>query len=104
MKKIPCPHCGGDLRIPAKYTADTIAQLEEQLQQVTEERDALRRAHPRAAKLMAKGKFFLVVAIDEPYFEDVYKLIRENENRKGTWLEEDEERFLEATRKEIEDA
>ena len=65
------------------------------------ERDALD-AHPRAAKLISSGKFFLVVAIDEPYFVDVYELIRENENRKGTWTDEDEDRFLGATRKEIE--
>jgi len=73
----------------------------EERDELKKERDALVRTHPRAAKLIRNGKFFLVVAIDEPYFADVYRLIRENENRKGTWTDEDEDRFLNATRKEI---
>lgn len=50
--------------------------------------------HPRAAKLMRKNKPFLVVAIDEPYFRDVYDLIRDHEMNKGTWEIEDQNRYV----------
>lgn len=46
--------------------------------------------HPRAAKLIAKRKNFLVVAEDEPYFRQVYDLIRDHEMEKGTWTQEDQ--------------
>lgn len=52
--------------------------------------------HPRAAKLMRKRKNFLAVAIDEPYFSDVYGMIRENEKQKGTWTGEDEQLWRDA--------
>ena len=52
--------------------------------------------HPRAAKLMRKRKNFLVVAEDETYFADVYLNIRIHERQKGTWTDEDEERFMAA--------
>lgn len=47
----------------------------------------------RAGKLLKKGKFFLVVAEDEPYFNAVYRMIREREIEMGRWTEEDEEQF-----------
>jgi hypothetical protein len=50
--------------------------------------------HPRAAKLMHKQKNFVVVACDEPYFFNVYSMIRNHELSKGTWTEEDEAKFL----------
>lgn len=46
--------------------------------------------HPRAVKLMRKRKNFVVVAEDEPYFMQVYRLIRKNERAKGAWSDEDE--------------
>lgn len=46
--------------------------------------------HPRAVKLMRKRKNFLVVAEDEPYFMQVYRLIRKHERANGTWSDEDE--------------
>ena len=46
--------------------------------------------HPRAVKLMRKRKNFLVVAEDEPYFMQVYRLIRKNEKANDTWSGEDE--------------
>ena len=52
--------------------------------------------HPRAVKLMRKRKNFLVVAEDESYFTQVYRLIRKNEMAKGTWSEEDERIFQSA--------
>lgn len=47
----------------------------------------------RAGKLLKKGKFFLVVAEDEPYFKQVYQMIRNREIEIGRWTEEDEEHF-----------
>jgi hypothetical protein len=70
---------------------------------VRDERNALRRQlevakgfHPRAMKLIEKQKNFLVVAIDEPYFRQVYDLIRDNEMNKGTWTIEDENHYIDA--------
>lgn len=50
----------------------------------------LRELYPRAFKLMDKGKYFVVVAFDEPYFMKVYAMIREQEIKIGRWTEEDE--------------
>jgi len=47
----------------------------------------------RAGKLLKKGKFFLVVAEDEPYFKQVYDLIRNREKEIGRWTNEDEEQY-----------
>lgn len=50
----------------------------------------LRELYPRAFKLMDKGKYFVVVAFDEPYFLKVYAMIREQEKLIGRWTDEDE--------------
>lgn len=47
----------------------------------------------RAGKLLKKNKPFIVVARDEPYFLNVYKMIRTHEKSKGTWKKECEEDF-----------
>ena len=44
----------------------------------------------RAGKLLKKGKPFVVVACDEPYYHTVYRLIREREKAVGRWTKEDE--------------
>ena len=31
-KELPCPHCGQDIHIPARYNAENIAQLEATVQ------------------------------------------------------------------------
>ena len=49
--------------------------------------------HPRAAKLMVKRKPFIVVAHDEPYFKEVYTMIKLEELLKGTWTKEDEKKY-----------
>lgn len=49
--------------------------------------------HPRAANLMLKRKPFVVVACDEPYYMQVYSLIREHEKEIGRWSEEDERNY-----------
>lgn len=50
----------------------------------------------RAGKLLLKGKPFVVVANDEPYYTGVYELIREAEKAKGRWTDECEEAFQDA--------
>jgi hypothetical protein len=59
--------------------------------------------HPRATKLIRKGKPFLVIAIDEPYFKTAYDLIREHEKIKGTWTNEDEMGYLELLSEHIDE-
>lgn len=52
-----------------------------------------KKLHPRAMRLLAKEKHFIVVTWDEPYFEQVYDLIREHELEKGNWHEDDEKDY-----------
>ena len=54
------------------------------------------RFHPRAVKLLRKRKPFIVVACDEPYFMETYRLIRSHEMHKGSWSEMDERVFRDA--------
>jgi len=49
--------------------------------------------HPRAMKLIGKRKNFIVIADDEPYYFDAYRMIRRCEVEKGTWTPEDEQIF-----------
>lgn len=49
----------------------------------------------RAMKLLKKGKHFVVVAFDEPYYGHVYAKIRQHEKVKGKWTDEDEAEFIE---------
>ena len=46
-----------------------------------------------AGKLLRKGKFFLCVAEDEPYFLDVFRMIRKREQEIGCWTEEDDKTY-----------
>ena len=41
-KELPCPHCGQDLHIPARYNADNIAQLEAEIAALKMEKEYLR--------------------------------------------------------------
>jgi hypothetical protein len=52
--------------------------------------------NPLAEKLSLKKKPFIVVAIDEPYFKEVYDIIRKEERRKDTWNFDDEMAYVEA--------
>lgn len=81
-------------------TIDDLVNHERLLQEAEAEQERLKRTlefHPRAAKLMGKKKNFLVVADDEPYFMEVYNKIREEEQRKGRWTDEDEYNYDVAT-------
>ena len=49
--------------------------------------------HPRAVKLLRKKKPFLVIAEDEPYYLQVYALVRSEEQRIGRWTSEDERAY-----------
>ena len=64
--------------------------LEEYLSDFMKAEKKLRELYPRAFKLMDKGKYFVVVAFDEPYFLKVYSMIRDQEKLIGRWNEEDE--------------
>lgn len=46
---------------------------------------------PRLAKVLMSGKYFIVVTHTEPYFREVYDLIRNNEMKNGTWTDECED-------------
>jgi hypothetical protein len=71
-----------------KTPAQKATELETEL-------DAAKAFHPRAMKLIGKKKPFLVVAIDEPYFVQVYGMIRAHEIQIGRWTDEDERRLQE---------
>jgi len=55
-----------------------------------------REFHPRAVKLLSRHKPFVVVACDEPYYMQVYSLIREHEMKIGRWSDEDERIYQDA--------
>jgi hypothetical protein len=80
----------------ANVLFDEIEELREFTGKVYDEVKALMEFHPRAAKLMKKRKNFLVVACDEPYFPQVYKIIRSREIEIGRWTKEDEEKYSSA--------
>lgn len=61
-------------------------------------READKKFHPRAFKLIQKRKNFLVVAEDEPYFIMVYDEIRYREKENGGWTEEDERIYQAASK------
>lgn len=50
----------------------------------------------RLRRLLSGDKPFIVVVNDEPYFLEVYSLIRENERIKGTWTPECEDAYIAA--------
>lgn len=50
----------------------------------------------RAAKLMIEGTPFIVISNKEPYYLQVYGMIRMHEMEKGTWTDRDEEIYLAA--------
>lgn len=82
---------------PADLTAVGVKRMVDHIEKLEAEIERLRKVHPRAFKLMAKGKPFIVIANDEPYFEAAYKLIRANEISIGRWNEADEEQFKKLT-------
>ena len=47
----------------------------------------------RAGKLLRRGQYFISIADDEPYFEQAYNLIRDQEIVEGHWTEEDEQTY-----------
>lgn len=51
--------------------------------------------NPRLNKVLASGKEFLIVTETEPYYLDVYRMIRKQEKKQGTWTQQDEERYVE---------
>ena len=78
--KFNCKVCGKELDVERVTCGECSEKAETRL----------RRLYPRVFKLMDKGKYFVVVAFDEPYFLKVYSMIREQEKKIGRWNEEDE--------------
>jgi hypothetical protein len=62
---------------------------------MTAKLDHARKFHPRAMKLIEKEKNFVVVACDEPYFNDVYFRVKIQEMANGSWTDEDEKKYRE---------
>lgn len=57
--------------------------------------------NPRLNKVLASGKRFLIVSETEPYYFAVYRMIREQERRQGTWTEQDEDNYVETLEEQI---
>jgi hypothetical protein len=82
----------------------TLVNEVKRLQKEMEHLDQIFAFHPFATKLMGKRKNFVVVACDEPYFQQVYDLIREHEIKIGRWTKEDQYCYEEILGKEHEQA
>ena len=50
--------------------------------------------NPRLNKVLASGKEFLIVTETEPYYTEVFRMIRSQERKQGTWTAEDETRYV----------
>lgn len=72
-----------------KLKSDLVNMIFELLDRV-EEIEKFESFHPRAVKLLRKKKNFVVIATDEPYYMQTYSWIRREEQRKGTWSDQDE--------------
>ena len=48
--------------------------------------------HP-CRKLLDEKRDFIMITQDEPYYIDAYRLVRQNEMRRGGWTPEDEKTF-----------
>lgn len=83
---------------PIRVTVQWASRLspERKAAKFAEELRGLESFHPRAMKLMRNGKGFVVVAEDEPYFIQVYGMIRCHELEIGRWTDEDERAMLAA--------
>lgn len=55
----------------------------------------------RLNKVLAGGKEFLIVTETEPYYLDVYQIIRSQERKQNTWTADDESRYVECLEKEL---
>lgn len=73
-----------------RATPSRVVALQKLVQKLSAQIEGFENFHARAMKLLRKHKNFLVVAEDEPYYMEVYDLIRANEEEKDTWSEADE--------------
>ncbi len=76
----------------ARADDSRVAELEAQLDRLAEG------LHPRVLKLAGRDEPFIVIGCREPYFARAYGMIRKQEQKQGTWTEEDERCWLEAIR------
>lgn len=104
--KPQCPYCGTQFKVGS--TEEGLTHMEEcganrdltwywrlrmEENSASTQLRQLASFHPRAMKLMNKRKAFLVVANDEPYYREVYELIRNEETRVGRWDLDDEAKY-----------
>ena len=73
--------------------AGLLNDITKERNKLRDENERLRSQYPRVFKLMDNGKYFVVVAFDEPYFLKVYSMIRDQEKKIGRWNQEDEESY-----------
>ncbi len=78
--------------IPGGFSVDCLVKVDDSA--IANDKKLLDKAHSRVRKMLRSGKHFIVVAIDEPYYEAVYRLIRANEKIVGRWTKDDEEVFM----------
>ena len=57
--------------------------------------------NPRLNKVLASGKEFLIVTETEPYYLDVYQMVRKQEKMQGTWTDRDEDNYVEVLEAQI---
>lgn len=69
------------------------ASVEDPVTRILRQFEVFTQFHPRAMKLLVKQKPFLVIAEDEPYYWQVYGIIRDSEKEQGRWTTEDETRY-----------
>lgn len=81
-----CPKCNGNF-FPADYVPPVDWKARAEAAEATLD------FHPRAAKLMQKRKKFIVIAEDEPYYTNVYGVIRDREIHFNRWTDEDEKLY-----------
>ncbi len=55
----------------------------------------------RLNKVLASGLEFLIVNETEPYYLDVYRMIRAQEKKQDTWTKQDEDRYVELLERQI---
>lgn len=72
-----------------------LSEIDSLQEEIKRYRDALE-FNQLVEKLSLKKKPFIVVAIDEPYFKEVYNAIRNEEKRKNSWNQEDEIAYIKA--------
>lgn len=86
----------GEISGPTRGVVEDVTEVRNQMLIAQADLRRAREFHPRAMKLIEKGKNFLVIAEDELYYGAAYESIRWNEMHAGRWSEGDERIYNEA--------